>query len=246
MVAQIVADPGLRGHPWSAPMRPLVLISATVGKDAIAMRAIAEAIEQDAYTIQGRSDPRRRWAITPILNRETRLESAKTLVGREDAAVARGIEPLVRRRQQRHGLGPCFLAQGPALHPRRRPLSGHRGSGRAHAGGDEALGQYRGSDARAEQRVLHGYVQADAVPVPGRLAPQLRGHLLPGPSHHPDLATCTTEATITTIVVGDPQETGAAPGRRHVYLRHRPAVGRLFRTSGVVATTQSLNTTPSR
>ncbi len=78
MVAQIVADPAyaatLPGADAAAG-----LISATVGKDAIAMRAIAEAIEQDAYTIQGRSDPRRQWAITPIPNREVRLESAKTL-----------------------------------------------------------------------------------------------------------------------------------------------------------------------
>ena len=78
MVARIVADPAyaatLPGADAAAG-----LIASTINKDAVAMRAIADAVEQDAYTVQGRTDPRRRWAITPIPHREVRLESAKTL-----------------------------------------------------------------------------------------------------------------------------------------------------------------------
>lgn len=55
------------------------LIIATLGQDIDALTAIAEAVEGDAYTIQERNDPRRRWAVTPIPNRERRLESAKTI-----------------------------------------------------------------------------------------------------------------------------------------------------------------------
>ena len=59
------------------------LIIATVGQDITALTAIADSVEQDAYTIQERRDPRRRWATTPIANRESRLESAKTLSARQ-------------------------------------------------------------------------------------------------------------------------------------------------------------------
>ena len=58
------------------------LIVSTLGKDIEHLTQIANAVEEDAYTIQGRNDPRRRWAITPIANRETRLETAKTISGR--------------------------------------------------------------------------------------------------------------------------------------------------------------------
>ena len=72
MIAQIVADPAyaatLPGADAAAG-----LITATIGKDAVAMRAIAEAVEADAYTVQERNDPRRRWAVTHVPNREVRL-----------------------------------------------------------------------------------------------------------------------------------------------------------------------------
>lgn len=55
------------------------LIATTIGRDAAVLTAIADAVEGDAYTIQERNDPRRRWATTPIPNREVRLERAKTL-----------------------------------------------------------------------------------------------------------------------------------------------------------------------
>lgn len=78
MIASIVADPAyaatLPGADAAAG-----LIVATMGKDIEALTVIAEAVEGDAYTIQERSDPRRRWAVVPVANREARLESAKTL-----------------------------------------------------------------------------------------------------------------------------------------------------------------------
>jgi len=55
------------------------LIVATLGADIVALASIGDAIKEDAYTIQGRSDPRRRWATTPAANRPARIESVKTL-----------------------------------------------------------------------------------------------------------------------------------------------------------------------
>lgn len=78
MVNRIVADPAyaatLPGAEAAAG-----LIASTIGVDSEAMRVIAEAIEGDAYTIQERRDPRRRWATVHIANRDVRLESVKTL-----------------------------------------------------------------------------------------------------------------------------------------------------------------------
>ena len=78
VVNRIIADPAyaatLPGADAAAG-----LIAATIGVDSAAMFAIAEAVEGDAYTIQERNDPRRRWAVTHIPNRENRLESTKTL-----------------------------------------------------------------------------------------------------------------------------------------------------------------------
>ena len=82
VVNRIIADPAyaatLPGADHAAG-----LIIATVGQDIAALTAIADAVEQDAYTIQERRDPRRRWATTHISNREARLESTKTLSARQ-------------------------------------------------------------------------------------------------------------------------------------------------------------------
>lgn len=78
MVARIVADPAyaatLPGAEAAAG-----LIATTMGNDAAIMVALAEAVETDAYTIQERQDPRRRWASQPVADRTGRLEGAKSL-----------------------------------------------------------------------------------------------------------------------------------------------------------------------
>ena len=78
MIARIVADPAyaatLPGAEAAAG-----LITSTMGRDIASLTAIAEAVEGDAYTIQERRDPRRRWAVQPVADRVGRLEGAKTL-----------------------------------------------------------------------------------------------------------------------------------------------------------------------
>lgn len=78
VVARIIADPAYAATLPGAEAAAGLIVS-TIGADSAAMTAIAEAVEGDAYTIQERQDPRRRWASTPIANRADRLESAKTL-----------------------------------------------------------------------------------------------------------------------------------------------------------------------
>lgn len=78
MIDTILSDPGyaaaLPGADAAAG-----LISAALMRDSATLTAIADAIENDAYKIQERRDPRRRWATTPIANRDQRLEAAKSL-----------------------------------------------------------------------------------------------------------------------------------------------------------------------
>jgi hypothetical protein len=55
------------------------IITATMGRDSQAMTAVAISVEEDAYTIQRRNDPRRGWATRPITDRERRLQTVKDL-----------------------------------------------------------------------------------------------------------------------------------------------------------------------
>lgn len=77
MIARIVADPFYAASLPGAD-RAAALIVSVIAEDVAVLTAIAEAVETDAYTIQERRDPRRRWATTPVANRDGRLEYAKT------------------------------------------------------------------------------------------------------------------------------------------------------------------------
>jgi len=78
VIANVIRDPayaaGLPGADVAAG-----LIISTLGRDIVSLTAIADGVEADAYSIQERHDPRRRWAVTPIPSREVRLESVKTI-----------------------------------------------------------------------------------------------------------------------------------------------------------------------
>ena len=78
VVARIVADPAYAATLPGADAAAGIIVE-TIGRDSAAMLAIAEAVEEDAYTIQGRSDPRRRWATVHITDRDVRLQGAKAL-----------------------------------------------------------------------------------------------------------------------------------------------------------------------
>ena len=78
LVARLIADPATAATLPGAEAAAGLIVDI-LGRDVAAMHRIAEAVEADAYTIQERRDPRRRWAVTPIPNREVRLQGAKTL-----------------------------------------------------------------------------------------------------------------------------------------------------------------------
>ena len=78
MVARIIADPAYAATLPGADAAAGLIVDA-IGRDAATMLAIADAVEEDAYTIQGRGDPRRRWATVPVADRDVRLQGAKAL-----------------------------------------------------------------------------------------------------------------------------------------------------------------------
>lgn len=243
MVAQIVADPAyaatLPGADAAAG-----LISATVGKDAIAMRAIAEAIEQDAYTIQGRSDPRRRWAITPIPNREVRLESAKTLSAVKMLPSPEESSRLFAAANSGAGLGLEPSRKGPPYTPAVVRSLAIAALGALGAGGDEARVNTEALTHEPNSEFCMDMSKLMLFQCLAASRPSYEDIFCLGRHITRDLATCTTEATqITTIVVGDPQETGAAPARTPISVTVPQATPV---PTPAVATTQSLNTTPSR
>jgi hypothetical protein len=76
LVADIVADPGYASTlPGAEAAAGLVM--ATLSADIDALGRAANSIENDAYAIQARYDPRRSWGIAEVRDREGRLEMAK-------------------------------------------------------------------------------------------------------------------------------------------------------------------------
>ncbi|MDI6625022.1 MAG: hypothetical protein QME55_09860 [Brevundimonas sp.] len=76
LVADIVADPDLASTlPGADAAAGLVM--TTLSADIDALSRAANSIENDAYAIQARYDPRRSWGVAEVPNREGRLEAAK-------------------------------------------------------------------------------------------------------------------------------------------------------------------------
>lgn len=242
MIAQIVADPA---YAASLPGADAAagLISATIGKDAIAMRAIAEAIEQDAYTIQGRSDPRRSWAIVPIPNREIRLESAKTLSAVTMLPSAQEAGQLFAAANSGTGLGLAASRKGPPYTPAVVRSLAIAALGALGAGGDEARVNTEALTREPNSEFCMDMSKLMLFQCLAASRPSYEDIFCLGRHVTRDLATCTTEATqITTIVVGDPQETGGAPARTPISVAVPQATPV---PTPAAATTQSLNTTPT-
>ena len=78
LINRIIADPATAATLPGADAADGLIVD-TLRHDVAAMVLIADGVEGDAYTIQERRDPRRRWATTHIPNRDVRLQGAKAL-----------------------------------------------------------------------------------------------------------------------------------------------------------------------
>jgi hypothetical protein len=116
MVARIIADPAYAAT-FPGAGDAAGLIAATIGADSAAMLRIADAVEGDAYTIQERSDPRRRWATVHIANRESRLESVKSISAAAMLPSAEESARLFTAANAGSGLGVSASRSGPPFTP---------------------------------------------------------------------------------------------------------------------------------
>ncbi|MFN3836515.1 MAG: hypothetical protein ACK4MI_02260 [Brevundimonas sp.] len=244
MVAQIVADPAyaatLPGADAAAG-----LIASTIGKDAVAMRAIAEGIEQDAYTIQGRSDPRRRWATTPIANREVRLEGAKHLSEVDMLPSAQEAALLFTAANSGTGLAVESSRKGPPYTPSVVRSLAIAALGALGAGGDEARVNTEALTHEPNSEFCLNMSKLMLFQCLAASRPSYEDIFCLGRHITRDLATCATEATqITTITVGDPQETGA-PVRTPISVTTPAPTPAPATATTPATTTQSLNTGPA-
>lgn len=78
LVARIIANPNYATTMPGADAA-VGLMVGTLVRDINALTSIADGVERDAYTIQERNDPRRRWATQQVPDRLGRLEGAKAL-----------------------------------------------------------------------------------------------------------------------------------------------------------------------
>lgn len=198
VVANIIRDPayaaGLPGADVAAG-----LIIATLGQDIASLTTIADAVEQDAYTIQERSDPRRRWAVVPIPNRENRLETAKTISAGQMLPSAEESARLFAAANSGSGLNLAPATQAPPY----TPAVVHSLAIAALA----ALGA-AGDDARANTEALSIETNAQFCLDMSKLnlfqclaasRPSYEDMFCVGRHIVRDLATCTTQATVPTV-----------------------------------------------
>lgn len=78
MISRIVADPAYAATLPGAESAVGLMVQTLI-RDIDALTMIADGVEADAYTIQERNDPRRRWATQNVPDRVGRLERAKSL-----------------------------------------------------------------------------------------------------------------------------------------------------------------------
>ncbi|NJC40002.1 hypothetical protein GGQ87_000260 [Brevundimonas alba] len=145
IVARIVADPSYASTlPGAEAAAGLVM--STLAADINALSRAANSIENDAYAIQARYDPRRSWAVAEVPNRDARLEAAKS---RSAQRILPSAEEASRMFAAAHSGGGALAVSG---EPRKPPYPPAVINGLALAA-LAALG-YAGENAKANTDAL--------------------------------------------------------------------------------------------
>ena len=116
IVARIIADPAYAATLPGADHAAGLIVS-TLGTDIQALSAIGSSIKEDAYKVQERNDPRRRWATTPVSDRPARLETAKSLSSTRLVPSAEEASRLFDAAHSGSGLNPVGVRQAPPYTP---------------------------------------------------------------------------------------------------------------------------------
>lgn len=211
IVAQIVADPAYAAT-FPGADAAAGLITSAISKDALQVRVIGEAIEQDAYTVQARADPRRSWAIAHIQNREERLESAKTLSEAEMLPSAEESARLLTAALSGTGLPVEASRKAPPYTPAVTRSLAIAALAALGAAGDDARVNTQALTVETNNEFCLNMSKLMLYQCLAASRPSYEDMFCLGRHVVRDVASCTTSAVLSpTITVGDPMETGVTP-----------------------------------
>ncbi len=207
VISRIIADPAYAATLPGADAAAGLII-ATVGQDITALTAIAEAVETDAYTIQERRDPRRRWAVAHIGNRDARLESAKTLSARQMLPSAEESARLFTAANTGSGLG-VSGRQAPPYTPAVINSLAIAALAALGAGGDDSRAQTEALTLEADSEFCFSMSKLNLFQCLAASRPSYEDMFCLGRHIVRDLATCS--ARTTSPQVQAPSSHAAAP-----------------------------------
>lgn len=211
LVADIVADPAYASRlPGAEAAAGLVM--STLGADIGALNRAASSIENDAYAIQARYDPRRSWGVAEVSDRVGRLQAAKA---RSAEIVQPSTEETSRLFAAAHSGGGALPVSGEPRKPPYPPAVANALALAALA----SLG-YAGENARANtdalqfDRVSHGCLTMSKLNLFQCLAasrPNYEDMFCLGRHIVRDLATCSRGAAMPAPIVTVSDVTAVEP-----------------------------------
>jgi len=235
MVAAIVRDPAYAATLPGADAAAGLIVS-TLGQDISAMTAIADAVEGDAYTIQERNDPRRRWAVAHIPDREVRLESAKSISAVPMLPSAEESARLFAAGNSGTGLNLSTTRQAPPYTPAVVNALAIAALAALGAAGDDARANTDALQIDSNNEFCLSMSKLNLFQCLAASRPSYEDMFCVGRHIVRDLATCAVGATRVAInTVSAPEDTTGQPSATPVAV----AV-----PSPAIATTATLNQTP--
>lgn len=198
VVANIIRDPayaaGLPGADVAAG-----LIIATLGQDITALTTIADAVEGDAYTIQERNDPRRRWATVPIPDRAARLETAKTISAGQMLPSAEDSARLFAAANSGSGLNLAPATNAPPYTPAVVHSLAIAALAALGAAGDDARANTEALSIESNAQFCLDMSKLNLFQCLAASRPSYEDMFCVGRHIVRDLATCTTQATVPVV-----------------------------------------------
>ncbi len=198
VVANIIRDPAYAATLPGAD-KAAGLIIATLSQDIAALTVVADAVEQDAYTIQERGDPRRRWAVTPIPNREVRLETAKTISAGHMLPSAEESARLFAAANSGSGLNLPAATNAPPYTPAVVNALAIAALAAMGAAGDDARANTEALSIETNAQFCLDMSKLNLFQCLAASRPSYEDMFCVGRHIVRDLATCTTAATVPTV-----------------------------------------------
>ena len=210
VIANIIRDPAYAANLPGADVAAGLII-ATLNQDIVALTAIADGVEADAYTIQERQDPRRRWAVTPIPSREVRLESVKTISAGQMLPSAEESARLFAAANSGSGLNLAAAQNGPPYTPAVVNALAIAALAAMGAAGDDARTNTEALSIETNAQFCLDMSKLNLFQCLAAARPSYEDMFCLGRHVVRDLATCATAATIPVPVVPTIATAGVTP-----------------------------------